>query len=403
MKMPIYLDYSATTPVDPRVADAMIPFLKEQFGNPASRSHAYGWQAEEAVETARQHVANLVNADPREIVWTSGATESNNLAIKGASLFYSEGKGKHIITVKTEHKAVLDTCRDLERHGFEVTYLDVQENGLLDLKVLESAMRSDTVLVSVMAVNNEIGVIQDIEAIGNLCRERGIKFHVDAAQATGKIEIDLNALPVDLMSFSAHKTYGPKGIGALYVRRKPRVRLDAQIHGGGHERGMRSGTLATHQIVGMGEAFRLAKEEMATELPRMKALQQRLLSGLQEIEEIYVNGSLEQRVPHNLNVSFNFVEGESLIMAIKDIAVSSGSACTSASLEPSYVLRALGRSDELAHSSIRFSVGRFTTEADIDFTIDLLKSKVAKLRELSPLWEMHLDGIDLNTVQWAAH
>lgn len=403
MKMPIYLDYSATTPVDPRVADAMIPFLKEQFGNPASRSHAYGWQAEEAVETARQHVADLVNADPREIVWTSGATESNNLAIKGAALFYAETKGKHVITVKTEHKAVLDTCRDLERHGFEVTYLDVQEDGLVDLDTLKSAMRDDTVLVSIMAVNNEIGVIQDIEAIGNMCRERGIKFHVDAAQATGKIAIDLSKLPVDLMSFSAHKTYGPKGVGALYVRRKPRIRLDAQIHGGGHERGMRSGTLATHQIVGMGEAFRLAKEEMASELPRMQALRDRLLNGLNAIDEIYVNGSLDQRVPHNLNVSFNFVEGESLIMAIKDIAVSSGSACTSASLEPSYVLRALGRSDELAHSSIRFSVGRFTTEADIDFTIELLKSKVGKLRELSPLWEMHLDGIDLNTVQWAAH
>lgn len=401
--MPIYLDYSATTPVDPRVADTMIPFLREQFGNPASRSHAYGWQAEDAVEKARNHVAELVNADPREIVWTSGATESNNLAIKGAALFYAEGKGKHVVTVKTEHKAVLDTCRDLERQGFEVTYLNVQENGLLDLNVLESTLRGDTVLVSVMMVNNEIGVIQDIEAIGNLCRSRGIKFHVDAAQATGKVEIDLSALPVDLMSFSAHKTYGPKGIGALYVRRKPRVRLEAQIHGGGHERGMRSGTLATHQIVGMGEAFRLARQEMRTELPKIQALRDRLLNGLRSIEEIYVNGDLKQRVPHNLNVSFNFVEGESLIMAIKEIAVSSGSACTSASLEPSYVLRALGRSDELAHSSIRFSIGRFTTEADIDFTIELLRAKVGKLRDLSPLWEMHLDGIDLSTVQWAAH
>jgi len=402
-KMPIYLDYSATTPVDPRVADVMIPFLREQFGNPASRSHAYGWAAEEAVETAREHVAALVNADPREIVWTSGATESNNLAIKGAALFYSETKGKHIITVKTEHKAVLDTCRDLERHGFEVTYLDVQENGLVNLDTLKATIRPDTVLISVMYVNNEIGVIQDIPAIGELCREKGIIFHVDAAQATGKVEIDLSKLKVDLMSFCAHKTYGPQGIGALYVRRKPRIRLDAQMHGGGHERGMRSGTLPTHQIVGMGEAFRLAKLEMASELPRITALRDRLLNGLKQIDEIYVNGDLTQRVPHNLNVSFNFVEGESLIMAIKDIAVSSGSACTSASLEPSYVLRALGRSDELAHSSIRFSVGRFTTEADIDFTIELLKTKVAKLRELSPLWEMHLDGVDLNTVQWAAH
>jgi len=402
-KMPIYLDYSATTPVDPRVVDVMIPFLKEQFGNPASRSHAYGWAAEEAVETAREHVAALVNADPREIVWTSGATESNNLAIKGAALFYGETKGKHIITVKTEHKAVLDTFRDLERHGFEATYLDVQENGLIDMEALKAAIRPDTVLISVMFVNNEIGVIQDIPAIGELCREKGIIFHVDAAQATGKVNIDLQTLKVDLMSFCAHKTYGPKGIGALYVRRKPRIRLDAQIHGGGHERGMRSGTLATHQIVGMGESFRLAKLEMATELPRITALRDRLWKGLQQIDEIYVNGDLKQRVPHNLNVSFNFVEGESLIMAIKDIAVSSGSACTSASLEPSYVLRALGRSDELAHSSIRFSIGRYTTEADVDFTIELLKTKVAKLRELSPLWEMHQEGIDLNTVQWAAH
>lgn len=403
MKMPIYLDYSATTPVDPRVVDAMIPFLRESFGNPASRSHAYGWEAEDAVEKAREHVAALVNADPREIVWTSGATESNNLAIKGAAQFYGQTKGKHIITLKTEHKAVLDTFRDLERHGFEATYLDVQENGLVSLDALKAAIRPDTVLISIMAVNNEIGVVQDIATIGALCREQGIIFHVDAAQATGKIDIDLATLKVDLMSFSAHKTYGPKGIGALYVRRKPRIRIDAQMHGGGHERGMRSGTLATHQIVGMGEAFRLAREEMATELPRITALRDRLLNGLKAIDEIYVNGDLDQRVPHNLNVSFNFVEGESLIMAIKDIAVSSGSACTSASLEPSYVLRALGRSDELAHSSIRFSVGRFTTEADVDFTIDLLKTKVAKLRELSPLWEMHLDGIDLNTVQWAAH
>ncbi|MDH4394512.1 MAG: IscS subfamily cysteine desulfurase [Limnobacter sp.] len=403
MKMPIYLDYSATTPVDPRVADKMIPYLRESFGNPASRSHAYGWNAEEAVETARDHVAALVNADPREIVWTSGATESNNLAIKGAALFYSETKGKHIITVKTEHKAVLDTFRDLERHGFEATYLEVQENGLIDMNVLKAAIRPDTVLISVMYVNNEIGVIQDIPAIGELCREKGIIFHVDAAQATGKVEIDLNTLKVDLMSFCAHKTYGPQGIGALYVRRKPRIRLDAQMHGGGHERGMRSGTLPTHQIVGMGEAFRIAKEEMASELPRIRALRDRLLNGFKSIDEIYVNGDMEHRVPHNLNVSFNFVEGESLIMAIKDIAVSSGSACTSASLEPSYVLRALGRSDELAHSSIRFSIGRFTTEADVDFTIELLKSKVGKLRELSPLWEMHLDGVDLNTVQWAAH
>ncbi|HEY1059054.1 MAG TPA: IscS subfamily cysteine desulfurase [Limnobacter sp.] len=403
MKMPIYLDYSATTPVDPRVVDAMIPFLRESFGNPASRSHAYGWEAEDAVEQARGHVAALVNADPREIVWTSGATESINLAVKGAAMFYGESKGKHIITVKTEHKATLDTFRELERHGFEATYLDVLENGLIDLDVLKAAIRPDTVLISVMAVNNEIGVIQDIETIGELCREKGIIFHVDAAQATGKMDIDLTKLKVDLMSFSAHKTYGPKGVGALYVRRKPRVRIDAQMHGGGHERGMRSGTLATHQIVGMGEAFRIAKEEMATELPKIRALRDRLLNGLKQIDEIYVNGDLERRVPHNLNVSFNFVEGESLIMAVKDIAVSSGSACTSASLEPSYVLRALGRSDELAHSSIRFSVGRFTTEADIDFTIELMKTKVAKLRELSPLWEMHLDGVDLNTVQWAAH
>jgi len=402
-KMPIYLDYSATTPVDERVVDKMLPFLRQSFGNPASRSHAYGWEAEAAVEEAREQVAALVNADPREIVWTSGATESNNLAIKGAAQFYGPTKGKHIITVKTEHKAVLDTCRDLERIGFEVTYLGVQENGLIDMNEFKAALRSDTVLVSVMAVNNEIGVIQDIAQIGELCRANGTIFHVDAAQATGKMPIDLATLKVDLMSFCAHKTYGPKGIGALYVRRKPRIRIESQIHGGGHERGMRSGTLPTHQIVAMGESFRLAREEMATELPRIRALQQRLLKGLQEIEATYVNGDLENRVPHNLNVSFNYVEGESLIMAIKDIAVSSGSACTSASLEPSYVLRALGRSDELAHSSIRFSIGRFTTEADIDFTVNLLKSKVGKLREMSPLWEMVQEGVDLNSVQWAAH
>jgi len=399
---PIYLDYSATTPVDPRVAEKMIPYITEHFGNPASRSHPYGWTAEKAVENAREEVAKLVGADPREIVWTSGATESNNLAIKGAANFYS-AKGKHIITVQTEHKAVIDTVRELERQGYEATYLQPEPNGLIDIEKFKAAIRPDTVLASVMYVNNEIGVIQDIPAIGELCREKGIIFHVDAAQATGKVEIDLQKLKVDLMSFCAHKTYGPKGIGALYVRRKPRIRIDAQIHGGGHERGMRSGTLATHQIVGMGEAFRIAKEEMASELPRMKALRDRLLNGLKAIDEIYVNGDLEKRIPHNLNVSFNFVEGESLIMAVKDIAVSSGSACTSASLEPSYVLRALGRSDELAHSSIRFSIGRFTTEADVDFTIELMKTKVAKLRELSPLWEMHLDGVDLSTVQWAEH
>ena len=399
---PIYMDYSATTPIDPRVADKMIPFLREQFGNPASRSHAYGWSAEAAVEEARAQVAALVGADPREIIWTSGATESNNLAIKGAAQFY-KSKGKHIITVKTEHKAVLDTVRELERQGFEATYLEPQDNGLITLEQLEAAMRPDTILVSVMFVNNEIGVVQPIKEIGDLCRSKGIIFHSDAAQATGKVHIDLAALNVDLMSFSAHKTYGPKGIGALYVRRKPRVRLEAQMHGGGHERGLRSGTLAPHQIAGMGEAFRIAKEEMATELARTKALRDRLAKGLMEIEEVYVNGDMEHRVPHNLNVSFNFVEGESLIMAVKDIAVSSGSACTSASLEPSYVLRALGRSDELAHSSIRFTIGRFTTEEDIDFAIKLLKEKVGKLRELSPLWEMHKDGIDLNSIQWAAH
>ncbi|HEY0847469.1 MAG TPA: IscS subfamily cysteine desulfurase [Noviherbaspirillum sp.] len=399
---PIYLDYSATTPIDPRVADKMIPYLREQFGNPASRSHMYGWEAEKAVEEARAQVAALVNADPREIIWTSGATESNNLAIKGAAQFYKT-KGKHIITVKTEHKAVLDTVRELERQGFEATYLQPQDNGLITLQQLEEAIRPDTILVSVMLVNNEIGVIQPIPEIGALCRSKGIIFHCDAAQATGKVKIDLAEWKVDLMSFSAHKTYGPKGIGALYVRRKPRVRIEAQIHGGGHERGLRSGTLPTHQIVGMGEAFRIAREEMDTELARIKALRDRLAKGLSEIDEVYINGDMEHRVPHNLNVSFNYVEGESLIMAIKDIAVSSGSACTSASLEPSYVLRALGRSDELAHSSIRFTIGRFTTEEDIDFTINLIKSKVAKLRELSPLWEMYKDGIDLSTIKWAAH
>ncbi|MFZ4502163.1 MAG: IscS subfamily cysteine desulfurase [Burkholderiaceae bacterium] len=402
MKKPVYLDYSATTPVDPRVVDAMIPFLREDFGNPASRSHAYGWKAEEAVEAARAHVADLVQCDPKEIIWTSGATESINLAVKGAAHFYKE-KGRHIITVRTEHKATLDTCRELEREGFEVTYLDVKDNGLIDWDVLVAACRPDTILISVMYVNNEIGVIQDIPRIGEWCREKGIIFHVDSAQATGKVAINLQALKVDLMSFSAHKTYGPKGMGALFVRRKPRIRIEAQIHGGGHERGMRSGTLPTHQIVGMGEAFRLAKLEMAVENDRIRSLRDRLWKGLSEIEAVYLNGDLDHRVPHNLNVSFNFVEGESLLMGIKDVAVSSGSACTSASLEPSYVLRALGRSDELAHSSIRFSVGRFTTEQDIDFTVALLKEKVAKLREMSPLWEMFNDGIDLNTVQWAAH
>ncbi len=399
---PIYLDYSATTPVDPRVADKMIPYLREQFGNPASRSHMYGWEAEKAVEEARAHVAALVNADPREIIWTSGATEGNNLALKGAAHFYKT-KGKHIITVKTEHKAVLDTVRELERQGFEATYLEPGPDGLITLAQLEAAIRPDTILVSVMWVNNEIGVIQPIEQIGELCRSKGIIFHSDAAQATGKTPIDLEKVKVDLVTFTAHKTYGPKGIGALYVRRKPRVRIEAQMHGGGHERGLRSGTLPTHQIVGMGEAFRIAKEEMDTEIPRIKALRDRLVKGLSEIEEVYVNGDLEHRVPHNLNVSFNYVEGESLIMAIKDIAVSSGSACTSASLEPSYVLRALGRSDELAHSSIRFTFGRFTTEGDVDFAINLLKQKVGKLRELSPLWEMYKDGVDLNSIQWAAH
>lgn len=389
---PIYMDYGATTPCDPRVVDAMIPWLREHFGNPASRSHAWGWEAEEAVETARGHVAELIGADPREIVWTSGATESNNLALKGAAHFY-QGKGKHLITVKTEHKAVLDTTRELERQGFEVTYLDVQEDGLLDLDKLKAAIRPDTILISVMFVNNEIGVIQDIPAIGKLCREKGVLFHVDAAQATGKVEIDLNTLPVDLMSLASHKTYGPKGIGALYVRRKPRVRLEAQMHGGGHERGMRSGTLPTHQCVGMGEAFRIAKAEMAQDLAKARALQKRLLDGLKDVEQVFVNGHLEKRVPHNLNMSFNFVEGESLIMGIKGLAVSSGSACTSASLEPSYVLRALGRSDELAHSSLRMTIGRFTTEEEIDYAISTIKLNVAKLRELSPLWEMFQDGV----------
>ncbi|MDQ7989416.1 MAG: IscS subfamily cysteine desulfurase [Candidatus Dactylopiibacterium sp.] len=402
MKHPIYLDYSATTPVDPRVAEKMIPWLTEQFGNPASRSHAYGWDAEAAVEEAREQVAKLVGADAKDIVWTSGATESNNLALKGAANFY-KGKGKHLVTVKTEHKAVLDTMRELERQGFEVTYLDVREDGLLDLDAFQAALRPDTIVASVMFVNNEIGVVQPIAELGEICRARGIIFHVDAAQATGKVEIDLSTLKVDLMSFSAHKTYGPKGIGALYVRRKPRVRIEAQMHGGGHERGMRSGTLATHQIVGMGEAFRIAREEMASENARIGALRDRLLKGLSDIAETYVNGDVTRRVPHNLNMSFNYVEGESLIMAVKEIAVSSGSACTSASLEPSYVLRALGRSDELAHSSIRFTIGRFTTEAEIDFTIRLLHAKIGKLRELSPLWEMVQEGVDLDTVQWAAH
>ena len=399
---PIYLDYGATTPVDPRVVDAMIPWLSENFGNPASRSHAWGWTAEEAVEKARGEVAALLNADPREIVWTSGATESDNLAIKGAAQFY-KGKGKHLITVKTEHKAVLDTMRALEREGFEVTYLDVLENGLIDLDVLKAAIRPDTILVSVMFVNNETGVIQDIETIGNLCREKGIIFHVDAAQATGKVEIDVTKLKVDLMSLASHKSYGPKGIGALYVRRKPRIRIEAQMHGGGHERGMRSGTLATHQIVGMGEAYRLAKAEMAKDYAHAAALQKRMIDGLKDIEQVFINGDMEHRVPHNLNMSFNYVEGESLIMGIKGLAVSSGSACTSASLEPSYVLRALGRSDELAHSSLRMTFGRFTTEADLDYAVKTIRENVYKLRELSPLWEMFKDGVDLSTIQWAAH
>jgi len=399
---PIYLDYGATTPCDPRVVDAMVPWLREHFGNPASRSHAWGWEAEEAVEKARMQVAELVGADPREIVWTSGATESINLALKGAAQFYKT-RGKHLITVKTEHKATLDSMRELERQGFEVTYLDVLPNGLLDLDAFQAALRPDTILASVMFVNNEIGVIQDVVALGNLCRERSVIFHVDAAQATGKVAINLAELPIDLMSMSAHKTYGPKGMGALYVRRKPRVRLEAQMHGGGHERGMRSGTLPTHQIVGMGEAFRIAREEMGVESERIRMLHKRLMDGLSGIEQTFLNGHATQRVPHNLNISFNFVEGESLIMGTKGIAVSSGSACTSASLEPSYVLRALGRSDELAHSSLRMTIGRFTTVDEIDYVITTLKHRVAKLRELSPLWEMHKDGIDLSTIQWAAH
>lgn len=402
MKQPIYLDYSATTPVDPRVAAKMIPFLTENFGNPASRSHSYGWTSEAAVESAREEVAKLVNCDAKEIVWTSGATESINLALKGAANFYHT-KGKHVITVKTEHKATLDTVRELERQGFEATYLDVKSDGLIDMSAFKAALRPDTILVSVMMVNNEIGVIQPIAEIGGICRERGIIFHVDSAQATGKVPIDLQTLKVDLMSFSAHKTYGPKGMGALYVRRKPRVRLEAQMHGGGHERGFRSGTLATHQIVGMGEAFRIARLEMATENDRIRMLRDKLLAGIKGMEEVYVNGDLDNRVPHNLNVSFNFVEGESLIMGIKELAVSSGSACTSASLEPSYVLRALGRNDELAHSSIRFTIGRFTTEADINFAIKLLNERIQKLRDMSPLWEMHKDGVDISKVQWAAH
>jgi cysteine desulfurase len=401
-KHPIYLDYSATTPVDPRVAEKMIPWLTEHFGNPASRSHAFGWEAEEAVENARAEVARLVNCDPKEIVWTSGATESDNLALKGAAHFYKT-KGKHLVTMKTEHKAVLDTMRELERQGFEVTYLDPKPDGLLDLEAFKAALRPDTIVVSIMHVNNEIGVIQPIAEVGGICRAKGIVFHVDAAQSTGKVPIDLAALKVDLMSFSAHKTYGPKGIGALFIRRKPRVRLEAQMHGGGHEKGFRSGTLPTHQIVGMGEAFRIARVEMDSERERIRMLRDRLLAGIRDMEEVYVNGDLEHRVPHNLNVSFNYVEGESLIMGMKELAVSSGSACTSASLEPSYVLRALGRNDELAHSSIRFTIGRFTTQEDIDFAVKLIKERIGKLREMSPLWEMYKDGIDLNTVQWAAH
>ena len=399
---PIYLDYGATNPCDPRVVDAIVPWLREHFGNPASRTHAWGWEAEAAVEKAREQVGDLIGADPREIVWTSGATESNNLAIKGAAQFY-KSRGKHLITVKTEHKAVLDTMRELERQGFEVTYLDVQDDGLLSMDVLKAAIRPDTILVSVMFVNNEIGVIQDVTAIGNLCREKGIIFHVDAAQATGKVEIDMTQLPIDLMSLASHKTYGPKGIGALYVRRKPRIRLEAQMHGGGHERGMRSGTLPTHQCVGMGEAFRIAKLEMAQDNAKARALHDRLINGLSDMEQVFLNGHATQRVPHNINMSFNFVEGESLIMGIKGLAVSSGSACTSASLEPSYVLRALGRSDELAHSSLRMTIGRWSTEEDIDYAIKTIRENVAKLRDLSPLWEMHQDGIDLSTIQWAAH
>jgi cysteine desulfurase len=399
---PTYLDYASTNPVDQRVVDAMIPWLREHFGNPASRSHAWGWEAEAIVEKSREHVAALINADPREIVWTSGATESINLALKGAAQFY-KSRGKHIITLKTEHKAVLDTVRELERQGFDATYLDVEEDGLVDFDKLQAAIRPDTILISVLFVNNEIGVIQDIAAIGKMCRERGIIFHVDAAQATGKVTIDVTKLPIDLMSLASHKTYGPKGIGALYVCRKPRVRIEAQMHGGGHERGMRSGTLATHQIVGMGEAYRIAKLEMGVEIERIRMLQQRLINGLQGMEQTFLNGHAEKRVPHNVNMSFNFVEGESLIMGIKGIAVSSGSACTSASLEPSYVLRALGRSDELAHSSLRMSIGRWTTVEEIDYVIATLKDRVAKLRDLSPLWDMYKDGIDISTIQWAAH
>jgi cysteine desulfurase len=402
MKLPIYLDYSATTPVDPRVAQKMVSYLTEDFGNPASRSHAFGWKAEAAVEEARAHVAALLNADPKEIIWTSGATEGNNLAIKGAANFYRT-KGRHIITVKTEHKAVLDTVRELERQGFEATYLDVEPNGLLDLEKFKAAIRPDTILVSVMYVNNEIGVIQPISEIGWICRAKGIIFHCDAVQAAGKVDIDLAKLKVDLLTVTAHKVYGPKGIGALYVRRKPRVRIEAQIHGGGHERGLRSGTLPVHQIVGMGEAFRIAKLEMKADNERIRALRDRLYDGIKDMEEVFVNGDMERRIPHNLNVSFNFVEGESLIMAIKDVAVSSGSACTSASLEPSYVLRALGRSDELAHSSIRFTLGKYSTPEEVDYTVELMRRKVGKLRELSPLWEMYKDGVDLNTVEWAAH
>ncbi len=399
---PIYMDYSATTPCDERVVDAMVPWLRNHFGNPASRSHAWGWEAEAAVENARGQVAALIGADPREIVWTSGATESINLALKGAANFY-KSKGKHIITVKTEHKAVLDTCRELERQGFEVTYLDVQADGLIDMDVFKAAIRPDTILVSVMFVNNEIGVIQDIAGLGAVCREKGIIFHVDAAQATGRVEFDLSKLPVDLMSLTSHKTYGPKGVGALFVRRKPRIRLEAQMHGGGHERGMRSGTLPTHQIVGMGEAYRIAKEEMASDNIRIRALHERMLAGLKDVEQVFINGHETQRVPHNLNMSFNYVEGESLIMGIKGLAVSSGSACTSASLEPSYVLRALGRSDELAHSSLRMTIGRWTTEAEIDYAVETIKKNVAKLRDLSPLWDMFKEGIDISTIQWAAH
>ena len=402
MRLPVYLDYSATTPVDPRVAAKMIPYLTEHFGNAASRSHAFGWKAEEGVEEARANVAALINADPKEIVWTSGATEGNNLAIKGAAQFYKT-KGKHIITQKTEHKAVLDTVRELERQGFEATVLEVQQNGLIDIEQFKAAIRPDTILASIMMVNNEIGVIQPVEQVAEICRAKGIIFHCDAVQGAGRVEIDLQKFKADLLTITAHKIYGPKGIGALYIRRKPRVRIEAQIHGGGHERGFRSGTLATHQIVGFGEAARLAKLEMAEENRRIGALRDRLWDKVKDMEEVYVNGDLERRIPHNLNVSFNFVEGESLIMAVKDIAVSSGSACTSASLEPSYVLRALGRSDELAHSSVRLTLGRFTTEQEVDFAADLLRRKVEKLRELSPLWEMYKDGVDLSTVQWAAH